>query len=281
MAATPFDLKLFTSGSGVSGSHELNLGGVIGVELGDYSGPGGIAGITVLGTRGVLTSTNTGTVAAFVYEAAGPTVKFRGIGGSTYGTVINIGTDGTYFVPDDGDFPVTDGRGIWISVVAASLPVGNTTSNPNITAQTLTRLLFGVVPTTEQDTGGTRYRCFYLSNEHGISNIQNLKMYIGAQPDDPDSTPPVADTFELGADPVGIGDGSTTGVATTIGNETGVPTGVTFSLPTYGAPLVLGTLTPGDRQAIWVKQVVPLLSFTESVTGARPQLLISLEMELP
>ena len=70
-------------------------------------------------------------------------------------------------------------------------------------------------------------------------------------------TQPTACSVSLGLDPAGVGDGVTTGVATTIVLETDVPAGVTFSAPTTAATGInAGTLTVGQVYAFWIKREV-------------------------
>jgi hypothetical protein len=59
----------------------------------------------------------------------------------------------------------------------------------------------------------------------------------------------------IGLDPAGVGNGSTTGVATTVANENTAPAGVTFSTPTSkGTGLAITDLAPGTGRAIWLRR---------------------------
>lgn len=110
--------------------------------------------------------------------------------------------------------------------------------------------LFDDVSGTESANGDTEYRCMYVKNAHATLTLQNARVYIAS-----DSTS--ADTsIEIALDGAGVGDGSTTGVAETVANESTAPTGETFSAPTSGAPLSIGDIGPGQCQAIWVKRIV-------------------------
>ena len=68
--------------------------------------------------------------------------------------------------------------------------------------------------------------------------------------------------MELGLDIAGVGDGVTTGVATTIATEDLVPANVVFSVPTPSTGLVIGDLGSGEVHALWVKRVVPVSTIT-------------------
>jgi len=111
--------------------------------------------------------------------------------------------------------------------------------------------LFDDVSGAESQAGDTEYRCFYVKNTHTSITLQNAVVWINIET-------PAGDSLDIGLDPAGVGDGSTTGVATTIADESTAPTGVTFSHPiTKATGLSIGNLGPGQCQAIWVKRNVP------------------------
>lgn len=138
---------------------------------------------------------------------------------------------------------------------------GNANSDPNaslggivsatqITDATLHNL-FDQVESAEASAGDTEYRCFYFKNNHGSLALTSPSVYIDA------NTPSADSDIEIGLDPAGVGDGSSTGVATTIGAEGSAPAGVSFSQPSSGSPLALaGSLGAGQYQAVWVKRVI-------------------------
>lgn len=103
------------------------------------------------------------------------------------------------------------------------------------------------VPGSEAAAGRTEYRCFYVRNGHASLTLQDAYVELTTQ-----SQAAVA----IGLDPAGIGDGATTGVATTVANETTAPTGVTFSAVNAGDRLTIGDLGPGQAIAVWEKRIV-------------------------
>lgn len=111
--------------------------------------------------------------------------------------------------------------------------------------------LFDNVSSAEATTGITDYRCIYLHNNNGSDTINDVDVFVNT--DTPSSTTKV----QIGLDPAGIGDGDTTGEATTIADEEDAPSGVTFT-DSLGAgnALTVGTLGPGDGIAIWIKRIV-------------------------
>lgn len=111
--------------------------------------------------------------------------------------------------------------------------------------------LFDDVTGDESASGDVEYRCIYIKNTHTTITLQNAVVYISQET-------PGDDIIDIGLDPAGVGDGSTTGVATTIPDESTAPTGVTFSHPTTKATgLSIGDLAPGQCIAIWIKRTVP------------------------
>lgn len=111
--------------------------------------------------------------------------------------------------------------------------------------------LFDNVSSAERATGTVEYRCFYFVNTHITESLDNAVVWIEAQ------TPSSDTSISIGLDPAGVGDGDTTGEATTIADETDPPSGVSFSEPaTSGAGLSVGDLDPGDAIAVWVRRTV-------------------------
>ena len=127
------------------------------------------------------------------------------------------------------------------------------TSSRNLAAfvSNLTEQLFPDITGAQATTGLTSYRCEYILNTHGSDTINNVRAYIGSQPTG-------ADDLAIGLDPAGIGNGSTTGVATTIANETTAPGGVVFTQPgDLVCAINIGNLAPNETQAVWVRRTVP------------------------
>jgi hypothetical protein len=127
--------------------------------------------------------------------------------------------------------------------------LGGQISNDQI-SYSIIENLFDNVSSGEASSGDTEYRCYYIINTSDTDSA-DFAVYIGVE------TPSADTQIDIGLDPAGVGDGISTGVATTIANESTAPAGVTFSHPTdVGSALSIGTLGPGDAQAIWVKRVV-------------------------
>lgn len=109
--------------------------------------------------------------------------------------------------------------------------------------------LFDIVTGDENAASDVEYRCVYIRNSHAtLTWGPNIKVWLASQ------TAGGA-TIDIGLDPAGVGNGSTTGVATTVANENTAPAGVTFSNPTTKA----GGLSPanvpnGSAFALWIRR---------------------------
>lgn len=125
-------------------------------------------------------------------------------------------------------------------IISSTAVVDNTDNN-----------LFADVDGTEAAAGSTKYRGIYYKNDHASLELINARIFIATQ------TTSTDDSVEIGKDPAGAGDGSTTGVMTTIANENTAPAGVTFSTPaSYVAGISLSGMTFGKVHGVWHKRIV-------------------------
>ncbi len=108
--------------------------------------------------------------------------------------------------------------------------------------------LFDQISGTENAAAESEYRCIYVRNEHGSLTWEAVRSYIQSQVVGGASV-------SIGLDPAGVGDGSATGVATTVANEDTAPAGVAFSAPTTDtAGLASGNVGVGQCFAVWIKR---------------------------
>lgn len=152
-------------------------------------------------------------------------------------------------VTGNGNYSVGGSDGmLFVSVVFASLPVITKSDTLQIVSQV--DKVFPAVSAGQSLAGSTQYRCLYVYNNHASLTASGLVLYIAQETTGPDS-------IYVGLDPAGIGDGATTGVATTIVDQFTAPAGVTFSEPlSSGTALSVGNLAPGQTFAFWQKRVV-------------------------
>lgn len=111
--------------------------------------------------------------------------------------------------------------------------------------------IFNTVSSTERTLGKTKYRCIYMKNTSAIK-CRNPKLFI------PQNTPSSGTDLAVGFDPIGIGNGTSSGVATTIPDESTAPSGVIFTLgKEVSEGVALGRdLNKNDVVAIWLRLII-------------------------
>lgn len=241
------DLGVFLSGGAGNSDPNLSLGGVISStrvisQVATPSSPfaGAVIVDGVANTPGSGTLTYTAATNTFTWappgETAGPGVV---VSGNT--TIIVRGVS------------ATSGY-LRIAVTFGSLPVTN--QSVSVAIANKENGLFDNVTKAQALAGDINYRCYYIRNTHATDTATDVVMWIAQ-----DAVG--VDDMAIGSDPAGVGDGVTTGVATTIGSETSAPGGVTFTAPTSeGAGISLGTFLAGQGRAVWVRRNVPVGSTT-------------------
>lgn len=127
--------------------------------------------------------------------------------------------------------------------------LGGELFDDEIVSNTLSNL-FPTFTEQEQRDGKTKHRCIYMRNMHPSIPFKNPILYIPINTTSPNTE------IWVGLDPAGVGDGTSTGVATTIANETINPTGVLFSNATNrktGIPLRVDLPANGATVPVWFK----------------------------
>lgn len=242
MAVALVDIGLFLSGGAGNADPNASLGGIISATRFLSQNVTGvtIAGVTV--NDAAENAVGSGTLA---YLVSGQTLTWTPPGGAA-GVAVPVGSNGTYVIRGAG---VTAGY-LRVTVVAASLPAGNVSET--VTVSNRDNNLFDDVTKAQALAGDVNYRCTYYKNAHATDTATDVRLWINQ-----DSLG--ADTIAIGADPAGVGDGSTTGVATTIANEATAPAGVVFTQPlSEAASILLGTFGPGEGRAVWEQRTVPV-----------------------
>jgi hypothetical protein len=172
--------------------------------------------------------------------------------GGSAGASVAVNGDGRYAIPGSAGF-------LFLTVVESNLPATN--QSDTLTVTQIANALFDDISKVESYAGDIEYRCFYIHNAHPADPFVGAKIYISQQTTG-------ADDIAIGKDPAGIGEGATTGVATTIANEGTAPTGVTFSAPAnIGSAIAIGQLNAGQSQAIWEKRNVPAGTVTSTANN--------------
>ena len=106
--------------------------------------------------------------------------------------------------------------------------------------------LFDIVTADQANQGVTEYRCLYIRNSNSTSSWSTVKFWI-------ESTSSGGDKITIG-----LGTSAINGTEQTIANEKTSPTGVNWSeTSSYSSGLAVGTLTPNQHKAVWLRRVVP------------------------
>lgn len=200
---------------------------------------GGIAGVTLIEALGHSLD-GSGTLS---FTFATTELDWNPLSG-TAGIAVDVSIDGTYIIAGNPGEEYLE-----VDVVAASLP--GIDASDGVTVTHITAGLFANIGGIEAALGSTKYRCFYIRNDHVADTLMNVSLWITRQPSDTGAM------VAIGLDPVGIGDGSATGVAVTIVDEDTAPVGVVFTAPiTQGTALQIGNLLTGEVQAVWVRRTI-------------------------
>lgn len=109
--------------------------------------------------------------------------------------------------------------------------------------------LFSDVSAAEATAGSVKYRCYYVKNT-GVDTWFSVDVWVQTD------TPSAGTEIDIGLDPAGAGNGVSTGVATTVANETTAPGGVVFTHPTSSPGVSIGDLTAGQCAAVWLRRTV-------------------------
>lgn len=243
MAIKVTDL-IFDHSGGASNTLPANdLGGVISsatyhqIKSQQGTNPVNITGVTILDAFG-----NAEGVGSLSFTFSTGVLGWKPYGGVTYNGV-NVATNGTYIIGSSNGYMV-------VSVVSASLPV--TTMTDAITISNNYQNLFPHVSSQQSLIGRIDYRCVYINNTNAVDTAPDVRVW---RQTDTSSD----DYIEIGLDPIGLGDGVTTGVAPVIANGTTAPSGVTFSAPaSFGSALVIGDMLPLKKIPLWIRRVVPV-----------------------
>jgi len=233
------DIKFMYSGGAGNSNPMLSLGGVMSsaaIIAQTTSTPVNITGITI--TSSVGNAQGTGLLS---WSPSTNTLSWQPPTSSYTYTLSGVNANGTYVVGgSDGTLVIT--------VVYASMP--SIYKQDSITITRASGNVFDSVSPINSLIGDISYRCFYIKNA-GTVTVNDVKVWIKQLTTGPDE-------IDIGLATQGIGNGSTTGVASTIVNENTAPAGITFSRPlTYATGLSVGTLLAGQAIGLWERRTVP------------------------
>lgn len=234
------DIQFFYTGGAANGNPQLSLGGLassVRIAAQTASVPVNVTGATISSV-----ANNAQGIGLLSWSPSTNTLAWQPPGSPTTYSLSGITTNGTYVVGgSDGTLAIT--------VVYASLPT--IYKQDSITIANSMQNVFDSVAPLDSLVGATDYRCVFIRNVHPTITANGVKVWVKQETSGPDEV-------DIGLDPAGVGNGSTTGVPTVIIDENNAPAGVTFSRPlSYATGLLIGTLAPGQGAAFWQRRIVP------------------------
>lgn len=240
MPFTVNDIKYYYSGGAGNSNQANSLGGVISntrVASQNTSVPVNVTGVTI--TSAV---NNTQGVGILSWSPGTNSLGWQPPGSASIYSVSGVTASGEYTI-GGGDGVLT------LQVVVGSLSA--TYKQDSITVTNAIQNVFDSVGPLDSLLGSVEYRCIYVKNTNGSITASDARIWIKQLTTGPDE-------IHIGLDPAGIGNGTSTGVATTVANEDTPPAGVVFSQPlSYATGLVIGTLLAGQTFAVWQRRTVP------------------------
>ena len=235
------DLNLYYSGGGSNAVTTASIGGAISSARAlsqSCTPPTTLTGVTIV--DGLGNAVGSGTL---TYTAATQSLTWQPYLGSV-GSAGVVSTNGTYFIQGG-----SNGGGLCVTVVAASLPSSNVSNTIAVT--NLTEKFFLDQTKAESDAGVNKYHCFVIKNNHATLPMIDITLYIA-------ENTPGSDTCSLYLDPIVAGAGGTG--PTAVADENTAPGSSTFVAPDskdHADALDVGTLTAGQCRFFWIKQTTP------------------------
>lgn len=241
------DLHIVMSGGSTNTNPMLSLGG----EISDHvdgriisqvtTNPTNVTGVTIRNAYN-----NDVGYGALKYEPSTTTLSWQAPNSpQEYGTQIT--GDGTYVLGNVNGY-------LEVDVVTSNLPT-NTAIDSDIGVSNKMTNVFDSISSQESLDGDTEYRCLYIKNIHSTDTAYGVTIWIRQQPVGPDE-------LDIAADPAGVGDGHTSGVA--IGpladeeDSTNLLSSLSWVRPSASSSGInLGNLPPGKCVAFWERRTVP------------------------
>jgi hypothetical protein len=241
MAIEVNDIQFYYSGGPGSATAATSLGGQIStsrITAQTCSSFGIVTGVALLWA--INNAEGNGTL---TYQPATGILSWKPPGSLTTYNSVTITGNGTITVGG------TDGQ-LVVQITFASLPTSF--KQQTVTVTNTLNNVFDAVSAAESLVGRVEYRCIYVKNAHASETAFGVKVFIGQLTSGPDE-------IDIGLDAASplVGNGTSTGVATTIVSETAVPSGVSFSRPvTSTAGLLIGDMAAGQVAAFWQRRTV-------------------------
>lgn len=239
MPFTADDIKFFYSGGAGNANPQASLGGVKSstrVISQTASVPVNVTGVTIQSV-----TNNAQGVGLLAWSPSTNTLSWQPPTSSYTYSVSGVTSSGLYTVGG------SDGT-LVLNVTVGSL--ASIYKQDSITITNASQNVFDSVSPVNSLIGDISYRCLYIVNTNPSITVNDVKVWIKSLTSGPDE-------IDIGLDPAGIGNGTSTGVGVTIANENTAPAGVTFSRPlSYATGLSIGSLAPNQGIALWERRTV-------------------------
>ncbi len=122
------------------------------------------------------------------------------------------------------------------------LSLGGNKSSTEVVGSTI----FDSVSGAESAAGDVEYRCVYIHNAHATLSLTGAVAWL------PANTPSSTTTVDIA-----VGTSAVNGAEQTVADETGAPTGVTFTpAASQGAGVALGDIPAGQHRALWIRRTI-------------------------
>lgn len=251
MTINAANLQIRLSGGAGNANPMLALGGAMSATSMSSQTPSvliSVTGVTITFAGGLSVGQNN--QIRHIKSGAVHTLELKDYLDGTFGPAVDVSAGGVFFLTGSNHGAIA------VNVAQGSLPA--TSQTENFTVTNVKNNLFDDILKLDALNGTIDYRCVYLYNNHPTEAFLSVGVYGYGATGNPATA---GDKLWVGADPAGAGNGSTTGVATSIPDEWTAPTGVTFSSPEITSVLALGAIQPLEARAIWLRRNVPASLF--------------------
>jgi hypothetical protein len=240
MAVVAGEVQIYLSGGAANSDPNLSLGGIISstqVTSQDCQAPVNVNGVVINNAFSNLEGNGT----LYWFNATNQ-LAWQAPGQGTY-VPVTITGDGQYTLGGSSGYLI-------VTATLATLQAIGSDQTDTLAITYQANKVYDDISKNESLAGDIEYRCLYIKNINGVDPITDVKLFLKAQPTGPDE-------LDIGLDPAGVGDGSTTGVATTAADEGTAPAGVSFSRPSTSASgLAVGTLASNACAAFWIRRTI-------------------------
>jgi hypothetical protein len=160
-------------------------------------------------------------------------------------------------VAGDIEFRLSGGAGN--TSPAASLGGAMSTAGGGVITTAVANNLWDDVTGAQSASGVTEHRAIYVKNNHGTLTWQSVVFWIDSQ------VSPAGSSFDVAL----ASEAVNAPIVQTLGGESSVPSGVTFTTPTSkGTGLSIGNMAAQAFKGLWIRRVVSPGAAAASASGS-------------